>query len=43
MNGRVIVIAYGKALYQIRLTTPRDWYSYYNYVWREVRSSFRFQ
>ena len=43
MNGRVIVIAYGKALYQIRLTTPRDWYSYYNYVWREIRSSFRFQ
>lgn len=42
MNGRVIVIAYGKALYQIRLTTPRNWYSYYNYIWREVRSSFKF-
>ena len=42
MNGRVIVIAHEKALYQIRLTTPRNWYSYYNYIWREIRSSFRF-
>ena len=42
MNGRVIIVAHEKALYQIRLTTPRDWYSYYNYVWREVRSSFKF-
>ena len=39
MNGRVIVIAYGKALYQIRLTTPRDWFSYYNHLWRKVRST----
>ena len=43
MNGRVIVIAHEKALYQIRLTTPRDWYSYYNYIWREIRSSFKFK
>lgn len=43
MNGRVIVVAHEKALYQIRLTTPRNWYSYYNYIWREVRSSFKFQ
>lgn len=42
MNGRVIVVAHGKALYQIRLTTPRDWYSYYNYLWRKVRSTFKF-
>ncbi len=37
MNGRVIIVAHEKALYQIRLTTPRDWYSYYNYLWRKVR------
>ena len=43
MNGRVIVIAYGKALYQIRLTTPRDWYSYYNHLWRKVRSTIKYQ
>ena len=43
MNGRVIVVAHNKALYQIRLTTPRNWYSYYNYLWRKVRSTIEFQ
>ena len=43
MNGRVIVVAHGKALYQIRLTTPRDWYSYYNHLWRKVRSTIKYQ
>ena len=43
MNGRIIVVAHGKALYQIRLTTPRNWYSYYNYLWRKMRSSIKFQ
>jgi len=42
MNGRIIIVAHEKALYQIRLTTPRDWYSYYNYLWRRVRSSLEF-
>ena len=39
MNGRIICVAYEKALYQIRLTTPRDWFSYYNHLWRKVRST----
>ena len=43
MNGRIIVVAHEKALYQIRLTTPRNWYSYYNYLWRKVRSTIQFQ
>jgi len=43
MNGRVIIVAYEKALYQIRLTTPRNWYSYYNHLWRKVRSTIKFQ
>lgn len=42
MNGRIIVVAHGKALYQIRLTTPRSWYSYYEYVYRKVRSTLEF-
>ena len=42
MNGRIIVVAHGKALYQIRLTTPRNWYSYYEYVYRKVRSTLKF-
>ena len=42
MNGRIIIVAHGKALYQIRLTTPRNWYSYYNYVYRQVRYTFKF-
>lgn len=42
MNGRVIVVAHEKALYQIRLTTPRDWYSYYNHLWRKVRSTIKY-
>lgn len=40
MNGRIIIVAHGKALYQIRITTPRAWYSYYEYVFRKVRSTF---
>lgn len=42
MNGRIIVVAHEKALYQIRLTTPRSWYSYYEYVYRKVRSTLEF-
>ena len=42
MNGRIIVVAHEKALYQIRLTTPRSWYSYYEYVYRKVRSTMEF-
>ena len=43
MNGRIIMVAHEKALYQIRLTTPRNWYSYYNYLWRKMRSTIKFQ
>lgn len=42
MNGRIIIVAHDKALYQIRLTTPRSWYSYYEYVYRKVRSTLEF-
>ena len=42
MNGRIMVVAYDRALYQIRLTAPRNWYSYYNYVYRQVRNTFTF-
>ncbi len=42
MNGRIIIVAHEKALYQIRLTTPRSWYSYYEYVYRKVRSTLEF-
>ena len=42
MNGRIIIVAHEKALYQIRLTTPRNWYSYYNYLWRQMRSTIKF-
>ena len=39
MNGRIIIVAEGKALYQVRITTPRAWYSYYEYVFRKVRAT----
>ena len=42
MNGRIIIFANGKSLYQVRLTAPRNWYSYYEYVYRNIRSSFKF-
>ena len=42
MNGRIIMVAHEKALYQIRLTTPRNWYSYYNYLWRTMRNSIEY-
>lgn len=42
MNGRIMVVAYDRALYQIRITAPRNWYSYYNVVYRQVRNTFKF-
>ena len=42
MNGRITVVAQGNALYSIRLTAPRAWYSYYEYVFRRVRQTFKF-
>lgn len=42
MNGRIIIVAHDKALYQIRLTTPRAWYSYYNHLWRKMRSTIKY-
>ncbi len=42
MNGRIIIVAHKNALFQIRITTPRDWYSYYNHLWRSIRSSIEY-
>lgn len=42
MNGRITVVAHGNALYSLRLTAPRAWYSYYEYVFRRVRQTFKF-
>lgn len=42
MRGRILIVAHDRSLYQIRITTPSAWYSYYEYVFRKVRSSFRF-
>ena len=42
MNGRITVVANENALYQIRITAPRTWYSYYETVFRRVRSTFKF-
>ena len=42
VRGRIIIVAHGNALYQVRITTPSNWYSYYEYVFRNIRSSFEF-
>lgn len=42
MRGRIAIVAHEKALYQVRITTPQSWYSYYENVFRKVRSSFKF-
>ena len=42
MRGRIAIVAYEKALYQVRITTPQSWYSYYENVFRKVRNSFKF-
>ena len=42
MRGRIAIVAHEKALYQVRITTPQTWYSYYENVFRKVRSSFEF-
>lgn len=42
MRGRIMIVAKGKALYQLRITTPANWYTYYEHVFRDVRSSFEF-
>ena len=41
-GGRITVVAQGNALYSLRLTAPRAWYSYYEYVFRRVRQTFKF-
>ena len=43
MRGRIAIVASGKALYQVRITTPQSWYSYYENVFRKVRNSFKFE
>lgn len=42
MNGRIVVFAKDRALYQVRLTAPRSWYTYYQYAYRKIRDSFKF-
>ena len=42
MNGRITVVAYGQGLYQIRITAPRSWYSYYENVYRRIRTTWKF-
>ncbi len=42
MNGRITIVAQGNALYQVRLTAPREWYAYYEHAFRKVRSTIRF-
>jgi len=42
MRGRIAIVAHEKALYQVRITTPQTWYSYYENVFRSVRNSFEF-
>ena len=42
MRGRLVVVAHDKDLFQVRLTAPSAWYSYYNHVYRQLRSSFKF-
>ena len=42
MRGRVAVVAHDKELIQIRLTTPSNWVSYYNHVYRQLRATFKF-
>ena len=43
MRGRIAIVAQGKTLYQVRITTPQSWYSYYENVFRKVRNSFKFE
>ena len=38
----MVVVAHDKDLFQVRLTAPSAWYSYYNHVYRQLRSSFKF-
>ena len=42
MRGRIVTFAKDRSLYQVRLTAPSNWYSYYEYVYRNIRSSFKF-
>lgn len=42
MRGRVAVVAHDKELIQIRLTTPSNWFSYYNHVYRQLRATLKF-
>lgn len=42
MRGRIAIVAHEKALYQIRITAPQSWYSYYENVWRQARNTLEF-
>ena len=42
MRGRIVIVAHEKDLFQIRLTAPSNWYSYYNFVYRQIRQTFKF-
>ena len=43
MRGRIIVVAHDKALYQVRITAPQNWYSYYEHVFRNVCNTLKFK
>jgi len=43
MRGRIIIVAKGKALYQVRITTPSGWYSYYENVFRKLCATLKFE
>lgn len=43
MRGRIIIVAKGKALYQVRITTPSNWYAYYENVFRKVCATLKFE
>ncbi len=43
MNGRITIVANNNSLYQMRITAPRAWYSYYENVFRRARSSWKFR
>lgn len=43
MRGRIIIVAKDKALYQVRITTPSAWYSYYENVFRKLCATLSFK
>jgi hypothetical protein len=42
VRGRMMVVAHGSALYMVRISSPADFYSLYEDVYRRVRTSWKF-